>query len=108
MTAAAAHPLGCLANKVALVTGAGCVGPGCGNGRAIAWRFAEQGALVFGADCDTTRMDETAQRIAAIGGRFMGGACDVTSSPAVAQMVAECIAAYGRIDKLPMPRPRLE
>ncbi len=27
--------------RVAIVTGAGCVGPGRGNGRAIAWRPAE-------------------------------------------------------------------
>jgi hypothetical protein len=32
---------GRLDGKVAIVTGAGCVGPGRGNGRAIAWRPAE-------------------------------------------------------------------
>ena len=41
---------GRLANKVALITGAGCVGPGWGNGRAIAVRFAEEGAKVFAVD----------------------------------------------------------
>jgi NAD(P)-dependent dehydrogenase (short-subunit alcohol dehydrogenase family) len=41
---------GRLAGKVALVTGAGSVGPGWGNGRAIAVRFAEEGARVFGVD----------------------------------------------------------
>ena len=37
---------GRLANKVAIITGAGCVGPGWGNGRAIAMRFAQEGAKV--------------------------------------------------------------
>ena len=35
---------GRLQGKVAIVTGAGCVGPGWGNGRAMAVRFAEEGA----------------------------------------------------------------
>ena len=34
-------------NKVAIVTGAGCVGAGWGNGRAIAVRLAEEGAKVL-------------------------------------------------------------
>jgi NAD(P)-dependent dehydrogenase (short-subunit alcohol dehydrogenase family) len=91
---------GRLAGKVALVTGAGSVGPGWGNGRAISCRFAEEGALVFGADRDPARMDETAQRIRDAGGSFQGTACDVTRSDSVAQMVAACVAAYGRIDVL--------
>ncbi len=99
MTATSSHT-GRLAGKVALVTGAGSVGPGWGNGRAIACRFAEEGALVFGADRDTARMAETAQRIADAGGSFAGGACDVTRSDSIAQMVAQCIATYGRLDVL--------
>ena len=38
--------------KVALVTGAGCVGPGWGNGRAVAVRLAEEGAQVVAVDRD--------------------------------------------------------
>ena len=34
-----------LQDRVAIVTGAGSVGPGWGNGRAIAARFAQEGAL---------------------------------------------------------------
>lgn len=47
---------GRLAGKVAIVTGAGCVGPGWGNGRAIAARFAEEGAQVFAVDKDLAAM----------------------------------------------------
>ena len=36
--------------KVAIVTDAGAVGPGWGNGRAMAVRFAEEGARVFAVD----------------------------------------------------------
>ena len=42
--------MGRLEGKIAIVTGAGCVGPGWGNGRAIAVRFAEEGARVFAVD----------------------------------------------------------
>ena len=39
-------------DKVAIVTGAGCVAAGWGNGRAIAVRLAEEGALVLAVDRD--------------------------------------------------------
>ena len=39
-----------LKGRVAIVTGAGSVGPGWGNGRAIAARFAAEGAKVFAVD----------------------------------------------------------
>ena len=48
---------GRLDGKVAIVTGAGCVGPGWGNGRAIAVRFAEEGAHVFAVDKDLAFME---------------------------------------------------
>lgn len=91
---------GRLAGKVALITGAGSVGPGWGNGRATAVRFAEEGARVFGVDRDEVRMHETAQRIADAGGSFASASCDVTDSASVAAMVARCVAEFGRIDVL--------
>ena len=42
-------------DRVAIVTGAGSVGPGWGNGRAIAVRLAEEGAKVFAVDRDERR-----------------------------------------------------
>ena len=39
-------------SRVAIVTGAGCVGPGWGNGRAMAVRLAEEGARVLAVDRD--------------------------------------------------------
>jgi NAD(P)-dependent dehydrogenase (short-subunit alcohol dehydrogenase family) len=95
-----ASSTGRLAGKVAIVTGAGSVGPGWGNGRAIAVRFAEEGAHVFGVDREVARMDETAQRIAAAGGVFAADSCDVTRGDAVAAMVDRCLARFGRVDVL--------
>ncbi|HUE46111.1 MAG TPA: 3-oxoacyl-ACP reductase, partial [Aestuariivirgaceae bacterium] len=41
-----------LAGKVALVMGAGSIGPGWGNGKATAVLFAREGAKVVCADID--------------------------------------------------------
>ena len=54
---------GRLQDKVAIVTGAGCVGPGWGNGRAAAVLFAREGATVFAVDRDAAAMDETLARV---------------------------------------------
>jgi NAD(P)-dependent dehydrogenase (short-subunit alcohol dehydrogenase family) len=86
--------------KVAIVTGAGCVGPGWGNGRAIAVGLAREGAIVLGLDRRPEAMTETAERIAAGGGHFTALPCDVTDSAAIAGVVAEAVARHGRIDVL--------
>ncbi len=100
MSKTSTSPGGRLAGKVAFVTGAGSVGPGWGNGRAIAVRFAEEGACVFGLDRDLDRMAETERLVTAAGGRFIGLGCDVTQSAAIAGAVARCMAEFGRIDVL--------
>jgi NAD(P)-dependent dehydrogenase (short-subunit alcohol dehydrogenase family) len=89
-----------LDGRIAIVTGAGCVGPGWGNGRAVAVRFAEEGAKIYGVDRDVDAMQETVERVRAIGGELTTAACDVTESDAVARMVAGCLMTYGRIDVL--------
>jgi hypothetical protein len=89
-----------LDGKVVLVTGAGSVGPGWGNGRAIAVRFAQEGASVYGVDRDVERLAETAALVAEAGGVLATGACDVTSGDAVETTVAQCLARFGRIDVL--------
>jgi NAD(P)-dependent dehydrogenase (short-subunit alcohol dehydrogenase family) len=87
-------------NKVAIVTGAGCVGPGWGNGRAMAVRLVEEGARVFAVDREPDRLAETLQRAGAAGESIRSFACDVTSSESVAAMAAACLEAFGRIDVL--------
>ena len=91
---------GRLQDKVALVTGAGCVGPGWGNGRATAVLFAREGAKVFAVDRSGEAMKETLERVREAGGTITPFECDVTDSAAWAAMVKACLAAYGRIDVL--------
>jgi len=91
---------GRLAGKVALITGAGSVGPGWGNGRASAIRFAEEGALVFATDIDQSRLDETLKLAGDLAPRIKTGIVDILKSASIEQMVKECIATYGKIDIL--------
>ena len=73
-------------NKVVVVSGAGSVGPGWGNGRAIAVQMVEEGAHVLALDRDLSRMDETlslAQKAALSSGGSI-----------------EAMARWGRIDVL--------
>jgi len=89
-----------LQDKVAIVTGAGSVGPGWGNGRATAVRFAEEGAKVFAVDRDAERLRETVERVKQAGGAIETHLCDVTRGEAVAAMVRACVDKWGRIDVL--------
>jgi NAD(P)-dependent dehydrogenase (short-subunit alcohol dehydrogenase family) len=86
-----------LAGKVAIVTGAGSVGAGWGNGRAMATRFAEEGARVFAVDLKLEALKETIEKSK---GELATHICDVTDGKAVAGMVAACVAHFGRLDIL--------
>ncbi len=88
------------AGKVAIVTGAGCVGPGWGNGRAIAVRLAEEGARVIAVDRDLTHLEETLDRAGAVRAAIVSMCCDVTDGVAVAAMAAGALERYGRLDVL--------
>ena len=89
-----------LEGKVTLIMGAGSVGPGWGNGRAIAVRFAEEGSQIFGVDRDLARMQETIVRVESVGGQIETAFCDVTQSQSIADVVKACMDRYGRIDVL--------
>jgi NAD(P)-dependent dehydrogenase (short-subunit alcohol dehydrogenase family) len=91
---------GRLQGKVAIVAGAGSIGPGWGNGRATAVRFAEEGARVFAVDRSADALAETIERAAAVGARLKTLVCDVTDSESIAAMVAACMQSFGRIDIL--------
>ena len=88
------------AGKVAIVTGAGCVGPGWGNGRAMAVRLAEEGAQVLAVDLNPDRLAETLDRAGAMRASIKPFAADMTRGDSVAAMVAECLATFGTIDLL--------
>ena len=70
-------------SKVAIVTGAGCVGPGWGNGKATAVLLARQGAQVFGTDIKEAAAKETAEVIAKEGGTCVVQQCDMTNAEQV-------------------------
>lgn len=89
-----------LQDKVALIIGAGSVGPGWGNGRACAVLFAEAGAKIVAADIDQTALDTTLDMIRTGGGQATGHLCDVTDSGSVERLVAQTIESHGRIDVL--------
>lgn len=87
-------------NRVVIVTGAGCVGPGWGNGRAAAVLFAQEGAKVFAVDKNPEAMTETLERARDASGEVKTHICDVTNGAEVAAMVEACLGAFGRIDVL--------
>ncbi|RTZ45506.1 SDR family oxidoreductase [Candidimonas sp. SYP-B2681] len=87
-------------SRVAIVTGAGCVGEGWGNGRAMAVRLAEEGAMVFAVDRDEARLEETLERAGDAAGAIRTFQCDVTSASSVAAMVEACVDAFGPPDIL--------
>jgi NAD(P)-dependent dehydrogenase (short-subunit alcohol dehydrogenase family) len=89
-----------LKDKVALVVGAGSIGPGWGNGKATAVAFAREGAKVLCADVNLAAAQETVDIIAGEGGTACAFAADATKAADLAAMVDACRSAYGRIDVL--------
>jgi len=89
-----------LKDKVALITGAGSVGPGWGNGKATAVLFAREGAKIFAVDINLTAARETQSIIESEGGICSVMKVDVSRSDEVKAMVEQCINTYGRIDIL--------
>jgi NAD(P)-dependent dehydrogenase (short-subunit alcohol dehydrogenase family) len=89
-----------LKDKVALVVGAGSIGPGWGNGKAAAVAFAREGARVFCADINRAAAEETVGLIRAEGGEATAHSCDVSKGADVAAMVEACRSTYDRIDIL--------
>ncbi len=85
--------------KVALVVGAGCVGPGWGNGRASAVLFAREGAKVFAVDKNQDSMTETVARVGN-DGEIATHTCDATDEDDVKAMVEACRKRFGHIDIL--------
>ncbi len=84
-----------LNGKAAVVTGAGS-----GIGRAIAVRFAQEGASVLAADIDAAGAAQTAGQIRAAGGEAQDLQADITHSQDTERIAATAVASYGRIDVL--------
>ena len=87
-------------DKVAIVTGAGSIGPGWGNGKAAAVLYAREGARVLAVDLNRSAADETSEIICQEGGQATAIEADVTDGQQVQAVVARCQEIYGRIDIL--------
>jgi len=86
--------------KVAIVTGAGSVGPGWGNGRATATLLARQGAEVFLVDIDEAAVRVTQDIIEKEGGTAHTHRSDMMNAADVREMVQACVTRFKRIDIL--------
>jgi len=91
---------GRLANKVALVIGAGSIGPGWGNGKATAVAYGREGATVICVDKNAEAAAETAELLKAEGAQVLALNADVCNEDDVRRIVATSMDAYGRIDVL--------
>src|SRR3974377_130702 len=87
-------------DKIAIVFGAGSVGPGWGNGKATAALFAREGAHVVCVDFNPEAAKETVGIITGEGGSASAAICDVTRSEQVKQVVDGIAVRHGRIDVL--------
>jgi NAD(P)-dependent dehydrogenase (short-subunit alcohol dehydrogenase family) len=89
-----------LKGKIAILFGAGSVGPGWGNGKATAVLFARNGAHVVCVDVNVEAAQETVAIIRQEGRAAEAFACDVTNSQAVGDLVDKVVGQHGRIDVL--------
>lgn len=89
-----------LKDKVAIVTGAGSMGGGIGNGKAAALSFARAGARVCVTDIDIKAAEETRDMIRASGGQAIACQGDVTVQSDMVETVDQCLGSFGQIDIL--------
>jgi len=86
---------GILADKVAIVTGAGR-----GLGRAFALRFAEEGAKLLLPDISLERAEGVVKEIKSKGGEAVAMATDISDEDATRKIAERVIKQFGRVDIL--------
>ncbi len=82
-----------LAQKIALVTGAGS-----GIGQGIARRFAAEGAFLVLSDMSEAGLQETAALIGEVGGQSISVVGDVSIRADAERIVAAAVQRWGRLD----------
>jgi len=89
-----------LSGKRAIVVGAGSIGEGIGNGRAIAMLFAREGAKVLAADKSAPAVQNTVDRILQEDGVAEPFTMDATKPNDAASLVEKAIDLWGGVDIL--------
>lgn len=91
-----------LKGKVAIVTGAGCLGDGIGNGRAISILLAHDGCDVVCVDLNVEWADKTVKMITSQPdrGRALSFRADVTCESDCQAAVRLAVETFGRLDIL--------
>ncbi|KRL12756.1 SDR family NAD(P)-dependent oxidoreductase [Schleiferilactobacillus perolens] len=84
-----------LANKVLIITGAGN-----GMGKAMAIRFAQEGAKVLASDRDEAWINATVKEITDAGGTAVADVTDVSDEAAVKTLIHRAVKEFGRLDIL--------
>lgn len=82
-----------LDGKIAVITGTAA-----GIGRATALRFAEEGALIVGADVSEEDNAATAELVQDAGGKMISTTVDVTDDASVASLFRLAEEQFGRVD----------
>ena len=82
-------------DKVVLITGAGR-----GIGRAMALRFAQEGANIIAADIEPALAESTAGAVQELGRQCLGLKVDVTQQVDIQRMVSQTVEQFRRIDVL--------
>ncbi|KAI0157640.1 hypothetical protein GGR57DRAFT_51147 [Xylariaceae sp. FL1272] len=101
MAATLTRPVRSLKGRVAIVTGAGALPGGIGNGRAAAVMLAEDGCSVVCVDLKQHLAQETVAMIEQEGlGAGLAIAADVTNADDCQNVVDVAIAHFGRLDIL--------
>ena len=92
---------GRLRDKVAVIVGAGqLAGDTVGNGRAVAERFAQEGAQLLLMDIDEAAAEVTRQAVAAYGQPASVLRADITQEDDCSAIARVCMSRDGRIDIL--------
>ncbi|MDG1479162.1 MAG: glucose 1-dehydrogenase [Myxococcota bacterium] len=84
-----------LSGKIAIITGAAS-----GIGKAMARRFAAEGAAVLASDVDEARLMRVVDGIVESGGAATAQVCDISERASAEGLVAAALSAHGRLDIL--------